>query len=164
MADTICVLYLQFNLFFKTTIYLFDTLVNLNNILFYRRPTDGGRVVQWCLFGWRKVRTRETRAGGRGERPPSTRRGGTRDTWSVWATWTGGAAVASWAAGSVPLPQVQVGPLYASSHAFRSASSSSNTAPTSCRRTALPHTLHSTPASPPSYASVSKKIFEKIEN
>lgn len=125
----------------------------------YRRRIDVGRVAQWCRFGWRKAQRTVRRGGGLDERRQSTRRGGTRAIWSAWATWTDGAAAELWAAGCGPPPRAPAGPSFALNHASPFASSSSNTAPTSCLRTAHPHTQHNTPASPPFYALVKQSFL-----
>lgn len=139
----------------------------MSNVCF-RRLIDVGRAVQWCHSGWKKGQKRAAkRRAGRGAHRPSTRRAGMRDTWSAWDTWTGGAAAraaraAWWADGCAPPLRAPVGPSSASSRACPSASSSSNTAPTSCRRIARPHTQHSTPASQRSYVSVSLYYFHSF--
>lgn len=142
-----------------TPIKIFRAILNKTLLtVCFRRLIVVGRAVQWCHCGWKKEQKRAAKKGaGRDARLPSTRRAGTRGTWSAWGTWTGGAAAraASWAAGYAPPPRAPAGPSSASSLAFPSASSSSNTAPTSCRRIARPPTLHSTPASQRSYVSVS---------
>ncbi|KAF9795160.1 hypothetical protein SFRURICE_004532 [Spodoptera frugiperda] len=47
----------------------------------YKKLIDVGRAVQWCHCGWKKGQKRAARRrAGRGGRPPSTRRGGTRGT------------------------------------------------------------------------------------